>query len=191
MNKALVDAGGQNYRDLAQLIDRYEEAEQRADSVGADELLSQINAFLESDLVEGDLKAVIERAAAYESEIDSTLGSEVRRFRSVLSEYRDNPVLAVRRRLMQARNAVQNRPDVEIMLLAEGLGKIQIKIKSLEEISEIRNRLDLERKEREANQEAARGLGRFYNRPQDYELNKARPLLDVKDGKVVPRGSGG
>ena len=51
--------------------------------------------------------------------------------------------------------------------------------------------LDLERKEREANQGSARDFGRFYNRPQDYELNKARPLLDVVDGKVVPRGSGG
>ena len=191
MDKLLVDTGGQHYRDLVRLIDRYEEAEQRADSGGADELLNQINAFLESDLVEGDLKAVIERAAAYEAEIDSTLGSEVRRFRSVLSEYRDNPVLAVRRRLMQARNAVQNRPDVEIMHVPDGLGKIQIMIKSLEEISQIRNELDLERKEREANQGAVRGLERFYNRPQDYKLGKARPLLEVKDGKVVPRGSGG
>lgn len=191
MENALVAAGGQNYRELVQLIDHYEEAEQRADSEATDDLLNQINAFLESDRVDGDLKKVIERAGAYESEIDSTLGSEVRRFKSVLPEYRDNPLLAVNRRLMRTVSAVQNRADVEIMHVPEGLGKIQIRIKSLEEISQLRNRLELDRKERDANKDAASSYGRFYNRPQDYELNKARPLLDVKDGKVVPRGSGG
>ena len=189
--KALIDAGGPNYRDFVQLIDRYEEAEQRADSQRADELLSQINAFMESDRVDGDLKSVIERAGAYESEIDSTLGSELRRFKSVLPEYRDNPRLAVSRRLMRARSAVLARNDVEIMHIPDGLGRIQIIIKSLEEISQRRIQAELERKEREANQKAASGMERFYNRPQDYELGKARPLLEVIDGKVVPRGSGG
>jgi len=188
---ALIDAGGSNYREFVQLIDRYEEAEQRADSQGADELLSQINTFMESDRVDGDLKTVIERAGAYASEIDSTLGSELRRFNSVLPEYRDNPRLAVRRRLMRVSNSIQNRPDVEIMHLPAGLGKILIKIKSLEEISQRRIAAELERKEREANEKAAGNYGRFYNRPQDYELGKARPLLEVIDGKVVPRGSGG
>jgi len=154
-------------------------------------LLNQINAFMESDRVDGDLKSVIERAGAYESEIDSTLGSELRRFNSVLPEYRDNPRLAVSRRLMRVSNSIQNRPDVEIMHLPAGLGKILIKIKSLEEISQRRIEAELERKEREANEKAAGNFGRFYNRPQDYELGKARPLLEVdKDGRVIPRGSG-
>ncbi len=109
----------------------------------------------------------------------------------MLIEYRDNPRLAVTRRLMRANIAIHNRDDVEIMHVPEGLGRIQIIIKSLEEISQIRNRLELDRKERDANKTAVSEFERFYNRPQDYELNKARPLLEVDDdGKILPRGSG-
>ena len=191
MENALVAAGGPNYRDLVQLIDRYEEAEQRADSEGVDDLLSQINAFLESDRVEGDLKRVIERAGAHESEIDSTLGSEVRRFKSVLLEYRDNPVLAVSRRLMQARKTILGRDDVEIMHMPNGIGSILLKIKSLENIAQIRQDAQLDRRERESDRDVAGRRKPFFNRPQDYEIDKARPLLEVdEDGKVRPAGSG-
>ncbi len=192
MENALVAAGGPNYRSLVQLIGRYEEAEQRADSEETDELLSQINLFLESDRVEGDLKKVIERAGAHESDIDSTLGSEVRRFKSVLSEYRDNPVLAVSRRLMQARKTILGRDDVEIMHMPNGIGSILLKIKSLENIAQIRQDAQLDRKERESNRDAAGLRKPFFNRPQDYEIDKARPLLYVdEDGKVRPRGGSG
>ncbi len=191
MENALVAAGGPNYRDLVQLIDRYEEAEQRADSEGADELLSQINAFLESDRVEGDLKKVIESAGAHESQIDSTLGSEVRRFKSVLLEYRDNPVLAVSRRLMQARKTILGRDDVEIMHMPNGIGSILLRIKSLEKVAQRRQDNQLDRRERESNRDAAGRRKPFFNRPQDYEIDKARPLLEVdEDGRVRPAGSG-
>ena len=191
MENALVAIGGPNYRDLVQLIDRYEEAEQRADSEGADELLSQINTFLESDRVEGDLKKVIERAGAHESDIDSTLGSEVRRFKSVLPEYRDNPVLAVSRRLMQARKTILGRDDVEIMHMPNGIGSILLRIKSLENIAQIRLNADLDRRERKSDRDAAGRRKPFFNRPQDYEIDKARPLLEVdEEGRVRPAGSG-
>ncbi len=192
METALVAAGGPNYRSLVQLIDRYEEAEQRANSEGADELLSQINTFLESDRVEGDVKKVIERAGAHESDIDSTLGSEVRRFKSVLLEYRDNPVLAVSRRLMQARKTILGRDDVEIMHMPNGIGSILLRIKSLENIAQLRLDNELNRKEREHNMGAAGRRRPFLIRPQDYEIDKAVPLLEVdEDGRVRPRGSGG
>lgn len=191
MENALVAAGGTNYRDLVQLIDRYEEVEQRTDSGGTDELLSQINAFLESDRVEGDLKRVIERAGAHESDIDSTLGSEVRRFKSVLLEYRDNPVLAVSRRLMQARRTILGRDDVEIMHMPNGIGEIYLKIKSSELIAQIRQENQLDRRERESNLATAGRRERYFRRPQDYELDKANPVLMVdEEGKVRPRGSG-
>ena len=191
MENALVAAGGPNYRDLVRLIDRYEEAEQRAGSEEADELLSQINTFLESDRVEGDLKRVIERAGAHESDIDSTLGSEVRRFKSVLPEYRDNPVLAVSRRLMQARKTILGRDDVEIMHIPDGIGSILLRIKSLENIAQIRLNADLDRRERKSDRDAAGRRKPFFNRPQDYEIDKARPLLEVdEEGRVRPAGSG-
>ncbi len=192
MENALFAAGGPNYRDLVQLIDRYEEAEQRADTAGTDELLSQINVFLESDRVEGDLKKVIESAGAHESQIDSTLGSEVRRFKSVLPEYRDNPVLAVSRRLMQARTTILGRDDVEIMHMPNGIGSILLRIKSLENIAQLRLDNELNREERKSNRDAAGRRKPFFNRPQDYEIDKARPLLYVDDeGKVRPRGGSG
>ncbi|MEE8155463.1 MAG: SPFH domain-containing protein [Phycisphaerales bacterium] len=191
MEKALFATGGSNYRALVQLIDRYEEAEQRANSAGTDELLSQINVFLESDRVEGDLKKVIERAGAHESDIDSTLGSEVRRFKSVLPEYRDNPVLTISRRLMQARKIILDRDDVEVMHMPNGIGSILLRIKSLEKIAQLRQDLQLDRREREFNRDAAGSRQPYFKRPQNYELDKANPLLEVdEDGRVRPRGSG-
>ncbi len=37
--------------------------------------------------------------------------------------------------------------------------------------------------------EEARRFERFYQRPTDYEVGKARPLLEVVDGRVVPKGT--
>ena len=77
------------------------------------------------------------------------------------------------------------------MHMPNGIGSILLRIKSLESIAQIRQDADLDRRERESNRDAAGRRKPFFNRPQDYEIDKARPLLEVdEDGRVRPAGSG-
>ena len=172
------------------MIKSFEDADKLADDEEAANVLERINAFLDGGDVGGGLLALINRAKAHDSEIENSLGADVRRFKSILPEYRDNPQLAIDRRWLEAYQTVLARPDTEMMYIPEGLGELMVKLKTLEEASQRRLKMSLDEKTRRTNQ-AAYDSNRTYNpRADQFELNKANPTLIIKDGKVVPRADG-
>ncbi|MHC4416403.1 MAG: SPFH domain-containing protein [Planctomycetota bacterium] len=186
--QTLIDIAGPSYRELARLIDRYEEAEELGGEQ-ARTLLAQINEFLASDRARGGLAAIIERARAYESVIESTLGNEVRRFKSVLPGYREHPALETKQRWLEAYTSVLSGEDVEIFYVPKDVGSIDLRISSDEDIQKLRQQLKLNRKEQAALRESLTGWRRYVQRARDFEPGKARPLLEpTPEGTVRPKG---
>lgn len=185
---ALIDIAGQSYNELVLLIESYENAENKSDNEEAAKLLAQINAFLDGSEIGGGLKGVIQRARAHGTDIENGLGAEVRRFKSVLPEYHDNPKLAIDRRWLEAYQTVLARRDTEMIYTPQGTGQIDIKIKTLEEVSKVREKMLLELKTHQADLKSLRDRGKYFESAEDYEIGKSKPLLKInKDGKVVSR----
>ena len=180
-----------NYRVLARLIGSYEEAMELADPKAAGEWLDQINDRLEGEDITGELSRIIYFAKAYESQIESSLGNEVSRFRSVLPAYRLHPELVTKKRWLAAYTYVMGREDTEIFYVPARLGSLDIRIRSLEDIQKLRQRLRLDRRQQEVFKESLKGLRRYVQRAGEFEPGQAQTLLEAgRDGTVRPRGSG-
>ena len=185
---ALINTAGPSYNELVQLIESYENADKQSDNEEAAKFLAQINTYLDGSDIGGGLKVVIDRARAHDTDIENTLGADLRKLKSVLPEYRDNPKFAIDRRWLEAYQTVLGRQDTEMIYVPVGKGQILIKIKTLEEISQIRQKLLLDKKTRQTSLDSRGSRGKFYERADDYELNSSKPLLKInEDGKVVPR----
>ncbi len=189
--RTLIDTGGPDYPVLVSLIDRFEEADELGDGRAANELLKQINDFLESGRARGAVAETVLRAQAYASEITVSLGAEAQRFTAALAEYRRHPELATQRRWLDAYSAVVSRKDAEIFFVPPGLGRIGLNIQGLESIQKLRRSDRLEREERKANEAGVEILGLdSYRRAQDWELDKENPIMEIgPDGKPRPKGS--
>jgi len=186
---SLIGAAGADWRDLVDHIERYKRHEALGNTELAMEVLGQINLYLESDLVGGEVAAMIQRAQAYESQIELTLGKEARRFADLLPSYREQPYLVCRRLWMEAVTDVLDRPDAEIIRVPEGLGRIDLAISGSEEIARIRRDRLLKWRERQALIETLGGWRRYQQTTEDFEPGEAIPLLEIgPDGKIRPRG---
>jgi len=187
--EALIEAAGERWRVLAELIDRYQREEDLGSTVRATEILGEINTLLESDDVHGAIAEMIHRANAHESEIELTLGREAQRFRDLLPSYRAQPYLVSKRQWLLAVTDVLNNKDVEIFRVPAGLGNIDIGISGSEEIARIRREELLKRRQREGMNRALSGYSRYLQRTEDWDLDTSNPLLEIgPDGKIRPKG---
>ena len=186
--ETLIAAVGANYVVLSEMATRYEQAEDLGDRQAADDLLDEINEFLESDAVSGSLAGIIRQAQSYESEIERTLGREARRFATVLPSYREQPDLEIRRRWMEAVGNVLSTEDVEIIRVFPGMGSIDLRIAGLEEIAQIRRKMTLERKQREADAATFGSYRRHQQRSAEWEPGTSTPLLEATDEGIKARG---
>jgi membrane protease subunit HflK len=186
----LINMAGPEYAALSGLIEHYEEAVDLGDAGRAEGLLTEISGILESDEVRGDVRTIIQRAKAYESAIELTLGKQARRFATVLPQYREQPVLTARRLWVEARRSVLGREDVEIIRVPGGLGTIDVTISGSEDIANLRREKRQKQRELDARLKAVGVLQRYQLRADDFEPGEARPMLERdEDGRIRPRGS--
>lgn len=186
---ALIAAAGADWRELTDLIERYERQETLGNRELAADMLGQINLYLESDRIGGAVAGMIQRAQAYESQIEVTLGREARRFADLLPSFREQPYLVCRRLWMEAVSEVLDRPDAEIIRVPEGLGRVDLAISGSEEISRIRRDLLLKWRERKALIETIGTWTPYQQRTEHFELGESVPLLEIgPDGKIRARG---
>ena len=189
-DEELIQMAGPGYADLSRLIEGYEEAQDLNDADRVETLLARINAFLESDEVRGEVREIIERAKAHESEIERTLGSEARWFATILPQFRAQPDLVVRRLWVEARREVMGRQDVEIFRVLPGQGTIDVAISGSEDVADRRRRNRQAQRERDARLKAAGIIEQYQIRAEDYEPGEARPALQRDSGdRIRPRGS--
>ena len=187
--ETLIAVAGPQYSTLVRMVEEFQEAESRAAGEG-EPVLARISAFLESDDADGEVVAIIERAKGYESEIESTLGNDLKRFASVLPAYLKHPELVVKRRWMAAYASVLSQDDTEIYYVPSGLGSLLVTISGLEDIQEIRNRLRLDEKRKAALLDFAKGFGGFTRRADTFGLGESVPMLEAKDGRIRARDTG-
>jgi membrane protease subunit HflK len=189
-DEELIQMAGPGYADLSRMIESYEEAQDLNDADRVETLLARINAFLESDEVRGEVREIIERAKAHESEIERTLGSEARWFATILPQFRAQPDLVVRRLWVEARREVMGRQDVEIFRVLPGQGTIDVAISGSEDVADRRRRNRQAQRERDARLKAAGIIEQYQIRAEDYEPGEARPALQRDSGdRIRPRGS--
>jgi regulator of protease activity HflC (stomatin/prohibitin superfamily) len=180
----LIAIAGENYGALADLIDTFEEAHERGEGETA---LAAVNEFLDGGRNGGQLRERIEQAKAYESQIDLTLGAEVKRFLSVLPAYQDRPDAVVKQHWVEACRNVLSREDAEIFVVLAGGGALRLAVSGSEQVRQLRQ----ENRIRARQQQAAQEFGRFdfTKRAADTEPGRPRPLMrPTEGGGVAPRG---
>jgi regulator of protease activity HflC (stomatin/prohibitin superfamily) len=186
----LIRMAGPEYRQVARLIDRYEEAEDLGESERAEGLPNEINTLFESDRIRGDVREIIEQAKAYESEIERTLGNEARRFATVRPSFDEQPTLTSKRLWVEVYKSVMNRDDTEIIRVPEGLSSINVSISGSEEIQQRRRKNRMDKQKQDAILDAAGILRPYGTRADEFEVGEAAPMMEVdEEGKVRPKGS--
>ncbi len=187
-----LDKTTANHAELSRLIDAYEQAGDLGDAQQAARQLAVVNAALESGETTGDVAFVIGRAKAYESEIDSTLGNEASRFRGVLAAYRRNPELEIKRRWIETYSGVLGRDDVEVFHVPADVERLSVNVRGLEAVEKLRSEHRINRLKAESLKESMSLLQKklYHETAGQSKPGEARPMLEVIDGKVMPRGSG-
>jgi membrane protease subunit HflK len=147
-------AGPAAYVDLTRLIDEYELALSSGDLDQAELALDEVNQRFEQDDVSGDAAAVISKARAYRSMIESTLGNDARRLAGLLPAYRENPSQLVRQLWLDAYRDVLAGPEVEVFSAPPGMGSLALRLSSSQDIATARRDAQVERRKAEA----AKGL---------------------------------
>ncbi len=188
--ETLIETAGPRWRVLAELIGRYQREEDLGNTVRGTELLGEINTLLESDDVDGAVADMINRAKAYESEIELTLGREAQRFLDLLPSYRAQPYLVCKRQWLTAISDVLDNKDIEIIRVPAGLGNIDIAIAGSEEIARIRREELLKRRQRQGMIEALSSYKAYMQPTYTWELGESNPLLEIgPDGKIRAKGA--
>lgn len=185
--ETLIGVAGSQYETLVGLIDQYEVAVERRQE--AEPALHAINAMLESSDVTGDSARIIETAHGYRSDIETTLGRDYQRFASLLPAYREHPDLVIHDRWYQAFGTVISRPDAEIVYVPRDVGGIQLDIRGLDAVQQLRHRLDLERREREAMVRDMDLENPWIREARDIQQSGPGRELRIEDDRVKGRGS--
>ena len=113
-------------------------------------MLARIHALLDSEDKAGKIAEIIDRARAYRSEIESTLGHEARRFADLLPEYRKNPQLTRQRLWSETYKAVLDQKGVEVLSFLPDGGLVRLKIEASQEIWQLRRQQYIADKEQES-----------------------------------------
>lgn len=184
-NQRLVNAAGERFYEIIDLINQYEDAMQLGEEDEAELLLADINTVLDSDEVSGEVTQIIHRARSYRAEVESTLGNEARQFASLLPAYRAYPDMVIRQRWLRAYANVLNRPDAELYFVPPGDGDVHLRLSGLQEIKELRQRMELDRKEQETRESMYGDRGPYIPWAQDMQEGPGRQLR-IEGDRVAP-----
>ena len=186
----ILNSATPNHQTLLTIVEAYEQAEDLGDFALAAERLAAVNQALEDDETTGAVSEVIKRAWSFESEIDSTLGSEADRFLSILPTYLKQSELVVKSRWLDAYRNVLSRQDTEIFYVPAAMQKLNLQIRGIEDIQRLRGKLRMERRDRAQVLASMTGLKKFYKTAEQTQPGQAQSTLIVgEDGRIKPRGS--
>lgn len=184
-DRTLVRTAGDRHYAATQLINNYEEALQSGEVERSAELLSQINRMFDEGELSGEVATIIQRARSYRSQVESSLGNEARRFTSLLPTFRSHPEMVIRQRWLDTYSRVLSREDAEVWFVPSSVGRVQLEMASLHEIRELRQKLQLDRREQQALSDFARELGGPYLlRGEDMTISGPGRQLRIEDGRV-------
>ncbi len=177
----LIEVAGENYQELLELIEAYEDADPATGSEESAAVLARIDELLEDRGKSGQIALIIEQARARRSFIEATLGQQYLSYQELLESYRRNPRMVVDREWAQTFARLLTPADTEILQLPDGLRALSLSLTGSEEVQRRRRDQDLDR----AGAEAARGtLGSlpFLQGASDMDAQ-----LDRRPGRILER----
>jgi hypothetical protein len=142
--ETLLTVAGPAHKQLAALIQSYEEAYAADDTEAAAEVMARIDSVLDSDAITGQVARTIDSARRHRVQIEQTLGREARLFASLQESYNRNPTAVLSRRWLEAVGEVFGRKDIEIIQLPPGIGKLAIAISGSHAVRDLRRSLRLD-----------------------------------------------
>ncbi len=186
--KTLIDAAGKGYQQVLDLVEQYENALDLEETELAEQLLTRINDWFEGAEPGGQVSQIIYFAKSYRSTIESTVGSEARRFNSLLPAYRDKPNVVVARLWSQAYRNVLVRGDAERFFVPQNIGSMSLLITGYDEIRQYRRRKALDSKEARSKAAGLDFSSRYRDRAGDMRMSGPGRILDAQ-GKGLGESS--
>ena len=177
-------AGEQAYSDLLKLINQYSLALTTGDQAQADQVMAKIGERFEAPDIGGDAAQIINRAKAYQSRLETRLVSELRKLRTLSPTFRENPREFARRLWLQAYRDVFNNDQLEVFSVPLDLAKIDLSIKSSEDVMQLRRDSELARK-RSATLEAEGDMIR------GFQWGRGQMILEGPGRRLERDASGG
>ncbi|MCZ6837559.1 MAG: SPFH domain-containing protein [Planctomycetota bacterium] len=182
------ERAGRRWRSIINLIDQYEIAEDLNDAEASATHLAAITEWLDND-AEGEASMIISEARRYQSQVDSTLGNEAKRFASLLQSYRQHPDLAIRQPWMNTIAHIMSRSDAEVFSVPASIGAMSISISGLDEIAQERRDLRLDRKNKAGWTDGLITGFRTIQQAEDMSIGTPGRQINIKDGKLVGQGT--
>ncbi len=175
----LIETAGEHYGELEQLLGAYEAA--WGDQAEIDSILLKVDAMFDDGRISGRIFRDIAAAERYRTEIEKTIGSEAKRFASLLEAWESHPDLVVAQRLLDVRGKLLAAEDAEVILVPVGLGSLRLDISGLQHVRDVRRRADLtQRGEENWDTLAGTTMDRF-RKVQDLKGDKAARRLHVDE----------
>jgi len=105
-SRVLNEVAGSDYNALIRAIDAYEQARRREDQEAIEKADARITELLDVDAVQGEVSELLREAQLYQRSIVSTIRGEADQFRSLISEYNNNPRIVIDRLWQDARQEI-------------------------------------------------------------------------------------
>ncbi len=120
----LSEAAGSAYPRLIRLLDEIDQSDADAP---LDELRAELDRVLVND-VEGEAGRWIKEAGSYRANVVSRMQSDVERYRTLLPEYRRNPLMLVNRLWEQTKQRLFDGTEITTFYRPPGLRELRLKI---------------------------------------------------------------
>jgi modulator of FtsH protease HflK len=183
-------AGGTAFQEITQLIREYDASLLRGDVTAADGLFEKIGARFEAPDVSGEVARIIQQARGETALRLAELRKDVTRLEGLAPAFRENPVQLVRQLWLDAVRSVMSGPEVEVLSPSSSLAEMVVKVRSSQDIMQLRRAEKLARKKAE---QQGQSIGAHFLRGSQISIgdsfgrlekdaSKGRGRDDVKSG---------
>lgn len=175
-------AGATAFEEITALIREYDAMLVRNDIAAADALFEKIGARFEAPDVSGEVARIIQQARGENALRLAALQKEYTRLEGLAPAFRENPRQLVRQLWLDAVRSVMGNREIEVISPPDALSQLVVKVKSSQDIMQVRRAAALARKK--AEQEAQR-LGAYFLRGSQISIGESSGRLekDATKGK--------
>ncbi len=151
-------AGATAFAEITDLIREYDASLVRNDIAAADALFEKIGARFEAPDVSGEVARIIQQARGESAMRLAALQKEYTRLEGLAPAFRENPRQLVRQLWLDAVRSVMGGKEIEVISPPDALSQLVVKVKSSQDIMQLRRAMALARKKAE---QEAQQIGDF------------------------------
>lgn len=184
-DETLLSTAGSAWPELFERVDEYKNALALGNEDEAEAVLAALNTKLQEDPgVGGEVSEIIRRAESYQSEIETTLGRDARRYASLVNMFERNPQLTVLEQWQRTMSRVFSVRDAERVYIPAGLAMMRLNVNALNEVAQLRRRAGHQAAEQEQTQRTLGGRLPFIQGAGDVNIGRAGRQLEIGEGSV-------